>query len=170
MGGRGEASRPLRKKAPARRKNKPSFPSLQDIQKEEQREVLARVAARKAAAAQCRQQNLERRLAQPDEERTPSPATQHVVPLPPVPGEAKKQSAEEEKARRLARMIKVRAEMNAKSRSAAAAARKDGTVLGTGAPSTWTIEGGGVRTQIVTHSAAELRANDPGFQGWMKQR
>ena len=159
MGGGGH------KTPPRRKKKKASFPSLVDLERAAQKEVAARVAARKAAAAKCREANIKRRLLQPDEVRAPSPV---VAALPMVTEQVVKQTAEEERQQRQQRLSKVRAEMMAKSRSAAAALRSSGKVEGTGARSLWSREAG-VPTRSTAFSPEEARANDPEYQGWLKQ-
>jgi hypothetical protein len=159
MGGGGHQAKLLRKK-----KKKTSFPSLVDVERAAQKEVAARVAARKAAAQLCREANIKRRLLQPEEVRTPSP----VLPKPAqmVAEQAQKISAEEERLQRLQRLAKVRTDMMAKSRAAAAALRSSGKVEGTGAPRS--LEAG-VPTRSTAISPQQARANDNEYQGWLKQ-
>lgn len=159
MGGGGHQATLLRKK-----KNKTSFPSLVDVERAAQKEVAARVAARKAAAQLCREANIKRRLLQPEEVRTPSPVLPKTSQM--LAEHAQKVSAEEERLQRLQRLAKVRTEMMAKSRAAAAALRLTGKVEGTGAPRS--LEGG-VPTRTTAMSPQQVRANDNEYQGWLKQ-
>lgn len=147
------------------KKKKTTFPSLVDVERAAQKEVAARVAARTAAAKLCREENIQRRLLQPEEVRQPSP----VAKPPQVAAEQPQQvSAEAERLIRLERLAKVRADMMAKSRATAAALRSSGKVEGTGAPAIRSMEAG-VPTRTAALAPQEARANDNEYQGWLKQ-
>lgn len=162
MGGGGQ--RKLGRRKAGRKKT--SFPTLVDVEREAQKEVAARVAARKAAAKLCREANIKRRLLQPqDEVRTTSPAAK---PHQLVPDQVQKLSAEHERLQRQQRLAKVRADMMAKSRSAASEARRSGKVEGTGAPALRSLEAG-VPTRSTAVDPQYARAHDNEYQGWLKQ-
>lgn len=154
MGGGGKAKR-----------KKTSFPSLVDVERAAQKEVAARVAARKAAAKLCREENIQRRLLQPEEVRQPSPVAKPPQVAPEQPQQV---SAEAERLIRLERLAKVRADMMAKSRATAAALRSSGKVEGTGAPAVRSLEAA-VPTRTATFAPQEARANDNEYHGWLKQ-